>query len=69
MHDGFSAFEGPTPALPPLAYTPEVEAETLPILAHARGVVSPLEWRLNAPVIARINRLNEPGAARFEYRR
>ncbi len=56
MHDGFAAFEGLTP-LPPLAFTPQVEAETASIFARARGVVSPLEWRLNAPLIAEINRL------------
>src|SRR5215469_8596976 len=41
----------------PLAFTPEVEAETAPIWEKVRRRVTPLEWRLHAPLVAEINRL------------
>jgi quinolinate synthase len=47
MADGFS----------PLAFTPDVQAATLPIWERVKSRVSPLEWRLNAPLIAAINEL------------
>ncbi|MDB5430671.1 MAG: nadA [Caulobacter sp.] len=40
-----------------LAFTPEVEAETAGAWEKVKGVVTPLEWRLHAPLIAAINRL------------
>ena len=55
MHDGFSVSEVLTrPALP---YTPAVEAELAPVWAKVRNRVTPLEWRLHAPLIVEINRL------------
>jgi quinolinate synthase len=39
------------------AFTPSVEAETSPIWARVKARVTPLEWRLQAPLIAEINRL------------
>ena len=45
MADGFTAF------------TPEIERETAPVWAKVRDKVSPLEWRVHAPLIAEINRL------------
>ena len=39
------------------AFTPEVEAATAPLLAKLRDKVTPLEWRLQAPLIVEINRL------------
>ena len=39
------------------AFTPEVEAETAPLFARLTGKVTPFEWRLQAPLIAEINRL------------
>lgn len=51
MADGFTAF------------TPEIERETAPVWAKVRDKVSPLEWRVHAPLIAEINRLKrEKGA-------
>ncbi len=41
----------------PLEFTTEVEIETADILARLRGKVSPIEWQLQAPLIAAINRL------------
>ncbi|MDI7775218.1 quinolinate synthase NadA [Asticcacaulis sp. EMRT-3] len=41
----------------PLDFTPEVEAETRAIHARLSGKVSPLEWQIQAPLIAAINRL------------
>jgi quinolinate synthase len=38
-------------------FTPEVEAQTLPAWQKVKGHVTPLEWRLHAPLIAEINRL------------
>ena len=47
MADGFS----------PLAYTPEIEAATRPLWDRVKARVTPLEWRLHAPLIAAINDL------------
>ena len=38
-------------------FTPEVEAATAPIWNKLKSKVTPLEWRLHAPLIAEINRL------------
>ncbi|MET0339334.1 MAG: quinolinate synthase NadA, partial [Caulobacter sp.] len=40
-----------------LVFTPEVEALTAPTWEKVKAQVSPLEWRLHAPLIAEINRL------------
>ncbi|HEY5289108.1 MAG TPA: quinolinate synthase NadA [Caulobacteraceae bacterium] len=40
-----------------LAFTPAVETATTPLWDKLRGHVTPLEWRLQAPLIERINRL------------
>jgi quinolinate synthase len=50
MADGFAG-------LAPLAFTPAVEAATAEAWAKVQGRVTPLEWRLHAPLIAEINRL------------
>jgi quinolinate synthase len=47
MADGFS----------PLALTPAVDAVTRPIWEKVRSRVTPLEWRVHAPLIAAINAL------------
>ena len=47
MADGSLAF----------AFTPAVEAATAPIWEKVRARVTPMEWRLQAPLIARINAL------------
>jgi quinolinate synthase len=47
MADGFS----------PLALTPAVDAATRPIWEKIRSRVTPLEWRVHAPLIAAINAL------------
>ena len=47
MADGSLAF----------AFTPAVEAETAPIWEKVRARVTPLEWRVQAPLIAKINAL------------
>jgi quinolinate synthase len=39
------------------AFTPEVEAETAASWEKVKRQVTPLEWRLHAPLIAEINRL------------
>lgn len=39
------------------AFTPEVEAATAPTWEKIKRHVTPLEWRLQAPLIAEINRL------------
>ena len=39
------------------AFTPEVEAQTLPAWEKVKRHVTPMEWRLQAPLIAEINRL------------
>ena len=45
------------------AFTPEVEAATQPAWEKVKQHVTPLEWRLQAPLIAEINRLKrEKGA-------
>lgn len=41
----------------PLAFTAQVEAETAPLWEKVKRRVTPLEWRLHAPLIAEINRL------------
>ena len=38
-------------------FTPEVESATAPIWNKLKSKVTPLEWRLHAPLIAEINRL------------
>jgi quinolinate synthase len=40
-----------------LAFTPQVEATTAALWEMVRGHVTPMEWRLQAPLIAEINRL------------
>jgi quinolinate synthase len=47
MPDGFAEF----------AFTPAVEAATQPLWDKLKTRVTPLEWRLQAPLIARINAL------------
>jgi quinolinate synthase len=47
MADGALGFE----------FTPEVEAKTAPIWEKVRERVTPIEWRLHAPLIAEINRI------------
>ena len=39
------------------AFTPAVEAATLPMWEKVKHHVTPMEWRLQAPLIAEINRL------------
>jgi quinolinate synthase len=43
----------------PLEFTPQVEAETAAIRTRLAGKVSELEWQLQAPLIAAINRLKK----------
>ena len=50
MADG-SAFS------PHMAFTEEVQALTAPIWERVKARVTPMEWRLQAPLIAEINRL------------
>jgi quinolinate synthase len=40
-----------------MEFTPDVEAETAPAWEKVKTRVTPLEWRLHAPLIAEINRL------------
>ena len=47
MADGTGSFE----------FTAEVEAKTLPLWEKVKARVTPLEWRLQAPLIAAINAL------------
>ncbi|MBI5941121.1 MAG: quinolinate synthase NadA [Caulobacterales bacterium] len=47
MADGFARFD----------FTPEVEAATAPLWERVKGRVTPLEWQVHAPLIARINSL------------
>src|SRR5664279_1037413 len=47
MADGFS----------PLAFDQSVEADTHGVWEKVRGHITPMEWRLQAPLIAAINRL------------
>ncbi|HEV7159260.1 MAG TPA: quinolinate synthase NadA [Caulobacteraceae bacterium] len=42
-----------------LAFTPEIEAATAPLWEKIGGHLTPLEWRLQAPLIAEINRLKK----------
>jgi quinolinate synthase len=39
------------------AFTPEIERDTLPLWEKVRRHITPMEWRLQAPQIAEINRL------------
>ncbi|RAK65591.1 quinolinate synthase NadA [Phenylobacterium kunshanense] len=39
------------------AFTPEIEAQTSPMWEKVKRHVTPMEWRLHAPLIAEINRL------------
>jgi quinolinate synthase len=43
----------------PFEFTPQVELETAPIWEKLKSKVSPLEWQLQAPLIAEINRLKK----------
>jgi quinolinate synthase len=43
--------------LDPLAFTADIDAETAGIYARLKDKVSPIEWQLQAPLIAAINRL------------
>jgi quinolinate synthase len=47
MADGFAALD----------FTPEVEAATAPLWDKVKSRVTPIEWRLQAPLIAAINAL------------
>ncbi len=47
MYDGFT----------PLDFTPQIEAETRPVWDKVKSRVTPLEWRLQAPLVAAINAL------------
>jgi len=47
MADGFTTFD----------FTPQVEADTAALWAKVSGHITPMEWRLQAPLIAEINRL------------
>jgi quinolinate synthase len=40
-----------------LEFTPEIEALTAPLWEKVRAQVTPIEWRMQAPLIAEINRL------------
>ena len=40
-----------------LVFTPEVEAATAPLWEKVKARVTPIEWRVHAPLIAEINRL------------
>jgi len=53
MADGFA-----TPAEQAFGeFTPAVEAETRAVWEKVKGHITPMEWRLHAPLIAEINRL------------
>ena len=47
MADGFASSD----------FTPQVEAELTSIWNKVKGRVTPLEWQVHAPLIARINQL------------
>jgi quinolinate synthase len=47
MYDGFE----------PLEFTAEIEAKTAPVWQKVKSRVTPLEWRLQAPLVAAINEL------------
>src|ERR1700748_679061 len=49
MHDGFGEF----------AFTPEVRLATQPLWDKVKDRVTPLEWRVHAPLIAAINELKK----------
>ncbi|CAN5464705.1 quinolinate synthase NadA [soil metagenome] len=55
MADGFAS--PPLAPLAPLAFTADVEAETAGMWDKVKHHVTPLEWRIHAPLIAEINRL------------
>ena len=58
MHDGFAeVVSDRAHDAAAFAFTPEVEAETAAIWDKLKSKVTPLEWRLNAPLISKINRL------------
>src|SRR5579871_6017438 len=40
-----------------LDFTPEIERATAPVWEKVKARVTPIEWRLHAPLIAEINRL------------
>ena len=63
--DGFQPldFAAGHAAPPPPAWTPELDRELAPVLARLGDRVSPLEWRLQAPLIAEINRLKRARGA------
>src|SRR5215472_7312424 len=46
-----------------LEFTPDVEALTAPVWEKVRTRVTPIEWRLHAPLIAEINRLKREKSA------
>jgi quinolinate synthase len=47
----------------PLAFTAEIQAETLPLWDRLKSRVTPLEWRNHAPLISRINALKRERGA------
>jgi quinolinate synthase len=49
MHDGFAEF----------AFTPQVQVATQPLWDKVKGHVTPLDWRVQAPLIAAINDLKK----------
>jgi quinolinate synthase len=46
-----------------LDFTPEVEAATAPLWQKVKSRVTPIEWRVHAPLIAEINRLKKQKSA------
>ncbi len=61
--DGFQALDLSFRPVSPPAWTPALDAELAPVLARLGDRVSPLEWRLQAPLIAEINRLKRARGA------
>lgn len=57
MPDGSAQSSAAYAAPAPWMFTPQVEAETAGVRARMGEALSPLEWRLQAPLIAEINRL------------
>jgi quinolinate synthase len=55
MDDGALDFRSGSPV--PFRFTAAVEAETAPLWEKVKARVTPLEWRVHAPLIAEINRL------------
>ena len=51
------------PSAPPPAWSPALEQDLAPVRARLGDRVSPLEWRLQAPLIAEINRLKRERGA------